>query len=190
MLDRDPDREEANGAGADDRVGDEARECIVDRHLLVRGAGVSTRRAIRRSTTSQMMLIAKKSAANHDIEERRGQQGHRQERALPLPGKRTNSLRVVTQILQQPFCSGGARLGVLNGQVRHRPMVCCALIAVSVPVSLQPLTGQRAGHPRARREAWPVAMHLRRVPNGLRATARRSTLNPPLTISARSLVKV
>jgi hypothetical protein len=71
-----------------------------------------------------------------DIEERRGQQGHGQEGALPLPGKRKDSIRVVTQILQQPFGSGGSRLDVLLMQVRHRPIVCCAIIAVAVPVSI------------------------------------------------------
>jgi transcription initiation factor IIF auxiliary subunit len=54
---------------------------------------------------SQMMLIEKNSAAIHASKNAAGQQGHRQERALSLPGKRKDSVRVVTQILQEPVVS-------------------------------------------------------------------------------------
>jgi hypothetical protein len=61
-VDRDPDREEADRAGADDRVGDETGRRCGSRLVLT--AQRITLRAISRSTISQMMLIEKKSAAN------------------------------------------------------------------------------------------------------------------------------
>jgi hypothetical protein len=73
MFDRDPDREEADGAGADHRVGDEPRKRVADPALVV---AAQTHHLARDQQVhaSQMMLIEKNSAAIHDIEERRGQQ--------------------------------------------------------------------------------------------------------------------
>jgi hypothetical protein len=87
-----------------------------------------------------------------DIEERRGQERHRQEGALRCQVS-AHSIRVVTQILQQPFVPDiGFVRDMPIGQVRHVPLSCCAFIAVSGPVS-QHVSRTEFGFCRARRHA-------------------------------------
>jgi hypothetical protein len=129
VFDRDPDREEADRAGADHRVGDEPGKRVADPGPVL---SAQTHHLARHQQVHRLADdVDREEQHRHPrIEECAGQQCHRQERALSLPGKRKDSVRVVTQILQEPVAiTAHSRRDVPVGQGRHVPISSCALIA-------------------------------------------------------------
>jgi hypothetical protein len=90
VFDRDPDREEADRAGADHRVGDEPGKRVADPGPVL---SAQTHHLARDQQVHRLADDVDREEKRRDprIEERRRSAGHRQERALPLPGKRKDS---------------------------------------------------------------------------------------------------
>jgi hypothetical protein len=182
MLDRDPDREQAYGAGADHRVGDEPGMRVADPAKMV------TPQAHHLAGDQQIHDLAddvdrEEQRGEPDIEERRRSAAPWTGRCPALPGERKDSIRVVTQILQQPFGSGGRRLDVPARAGPSSAYLGCALIAVVVPVSVCLRMGRRAG-----KISVTPAVPTQAGPGGrpgptAGGRSRTPAINPALTIA-------